>query len=37
MPREQPLGPEGGVAVLRGNLAPQGAVIKHTAVPIAAC
>jgi dihydroxy-acid dehydratase len=30
--REQPLGPEGGVAVLRGNLAPQGAVIKHTAV-----
>jgi dihydroxy-acid dehydratase len=31
-PRDQPLGPEGGVAVLRGNLAPQGAVIKHTAV-----
>jgi dihydroxyacid dehydratase/phosphogluconate dehydratase len=30
-PREQPLGPEGGVAVLRGNLAPRGAVIKHTA------
>jgi dihydroxy-acid dehydratase len=30
--REQPLGPEGGVAVLRGNLAPDGAVIKHTAV-----
>jgi dihydroxy-acid dehydratase len=29
--RERPLGPEGGVAVLRGNLAPQGAVIKHTA------
>ena len=29
--REQPLGPEGGVAVLRGNLAPRGAVIKHTA------
>jgi dihydroxy-acid dehydratase len=29
---ERPLGPEGGVAVLRGNLAPQGAVIKHTAV-----
>jgi dihydroxy-acid dehydratase len=29
--REQPLGPEGGVAVLRGNLAPDGAVIKHTA------
>jgi dihydroxy-acid dehydratase len=29
--RERPIGPEGGVAVLRGNLAPQGAVIKHTA------
>ncbi|HWJ55448.1 MAG TPA: dihydroxy-acid dehydratase, partial [Vicinamibacterales bacterium] len=26
-----PIGPEGGVAVLRGNLAPAGAVIKHTA------
>jgi dihydroxy-acid dehydratase len=31
-PREKPLGPEGGVAVLRGNLAPDGAVIKHTAM-----
>jgi len=30
--RERPIGPEGGVAVLHGNLAPQGAVIKHTAV-----
>ncbi len=30
-PRDRPLGPEGGVAVLRGNLAPNGAVIKHTA------
>jgi dihydroxy-acid dehydratase len=29
--RENPVGPEGGVAVLRGNLAPDGAVIKHTA------
>src|SRR4051812_48063162 len=29
--RDAPLGPEGGVAVLRGNLAPDGAVIKHTA------
>jgi len=29
--REAPLGPEGGLAVLRGNLAPGGAVIKHTA------
>jgi dihydroxy-acid dehydratase len=28
---DRPLGPEGGVAVLRGNLAPDGAVIKHTA------
>jgi dihydroxy-acid dehydratase len=31
-PRERALGPEGGVAVLRGNLAPDGAVIKHTAM-----
>jgi dihydroxy-acid dehydratase len=31
-PRNLPLGPEGGLAVLRGNLAPNGAVIKHTAV-----
>jgi dihydroxy-acid dehydratase len=31
-PRERPLGPEGGLAVLRGNLAPSGAVIKHTAM-----
>ena len=31
-PRERPLGPEGGLAVLRGNLAPDGAVIKHTAM-----
>jgi dihydroxy-acid dehydratase len=30
--REKPLNPEGGVAVLRGNLAPNGAVIKHTAM-----
>jgi dihydroxy-acid dehydratase len=30
--RERPLGAEGGVAVLRGNLAPDGAVIKHTAM-----
>jgi dihydroxy-acid dehydratase len=32
VPRERPLGPEGGVAVLRGNIAPDGAVIKHTAM-----
>jgi dihydroxy-acid dehydratase len=30
-PRERPLAAEGGVAVLRGNLAPGGAVIKHSA------
>ena len=30
-PLDRPLGAEGGVAVLRGNLAPDGAVIKHTA------
>ena len=29
--RENPLSHEGGVAVLRGNLAPRGAVIKQTA------
>ncbi|MEP6715270.1 MAG: IlvD/Edd family dehydratase [Terriglobia bacterium] len=27
----EPLSPEGGTVVLRGNLAPRGAVIKHTA------
>ncbi len=32
LPRDRPLSPEGGVAVLRGNLAPDGAVIKHTAM-----
>ncbi len=30
-PRERALYPEGGIAVLRGNLAPNGAVIKQTA------
>jgi len=30
-PFGQPLSPEGGIAVLRGNLAPGGAVIKHAA------
>jgi dihydroxy-acid dehydratase len=29
--RDRPLSPEGGLAVLRGNLAPDGAVIKHSA------
>jgi dihydroxy-acid dehydratase len=28
---ENPLQPEGGLAILRGNLAPDGAVIKHAA------
>ena len=30
-PLERALYPEGGIAVLRGNLAPNGAVIKQTA------
>lgn len=29
--RAQPVKPEGGVVVLKGNLCPQGAVIKHSA------
>lgn len=29
---QNPLRPEGGIAVLRGNLAPQGAVVKQSAV-----
>ena len=32
-PRSDPFGPDGGVAVLRGNLAPGGAVIKAFSVP----
>src|ERR1700694_4512027 len=31
-PLEQPLGPQGGIAILRGNLAPDGAVVKQTAI-----
>ena len=31
VPRDRPLSADGGLAVLRGNLAPHGAVIKHTA------
>lgn len=27
------IGTEGSIAILRGNLAPEGAVIKHTACP----
>jgi dihydroxy-acid dehydratase len=29
---DQPLAPDGGIVVLRGNLAPRGAVVKQTAV-----
>jgi dihydroxy-acid dehydratase len=32
-PFDRPLGADGTIAVLRGNLAPQGAVVKHSAVP----
>jgi dihydroxy-acid dehydratase len=32
-PRDDPFGPEGGIAVLRGNLAPRGAVVKYFSVP----
>ena len=32
-PASRPLGDKGSIAVLRGNLAPGGAVIKHTACP----
>ncbi|MGI6094800.1 MAG: dihydroxy-acid dehydratase [Lachnospiraceae bacterium] len=32
-PYEHALGTNGSIAVLRGNLAPEGAVIKHTACP----
>jgi dihydroxy-acid dehydratase len=31
-PLEAPLAPQGGIAVLRGNLAPRGAVVKQSAV-----
>jgi len=31
-PYERPLAPEGGIAVLFGNLAPEGAVVKQSAV-----
>ncbi len=31
LPRERPLSPEGGLVILRGNLAPEGAVIKVSA------
>lgn len=32
-PRAEPIGDKGAVAVLRGNLAPDGCVVKHSAVP----
>ncbi len=32
-PYDKALGTDGSIAVLRGNLAPEGAVIKHTACP----
>lgn len=30
---DEPIGTDGTIAILRGNLAPEGAVVKHTAVP----
>lgn len=33
LPYDKALGTDGSIAVLRGNLAPEGAVIKHTACP----
>lgn len=32
-PYDNPIGTDGSIAILRGNLAPEGAVIKHTACP----
>ena len=32
-PYDEPIGRDGSIAVLKGNLAPEGAVIKHTACP----
>ena len=32
-PKERAIGTDGSIAILRGNLAPEGAVIKHTACP----
>ena len=32
-PYDQAIGTDGSIAILRGNLAPEGAVIKHTACP----
>ncbi len=30
---DEPIGTDGTIAILRGNLAPEGSVVKHTAVP----
>jgi dihydroxy-acid dehydratase len=30
---EKPIGEDGTIAILKGNLAPEGAVVKHSAVP----
>ena len=32
-PYDKAIGTDGSIAILRGNLAPEGAVIKHTACP----
>lgn len=32
-PFDRPFGTDGSIAILKGNLAPDGAVVKHTAVP----
>ena len=32
-PFDHPIGSDGTVAILRGNLAPEGSVVKHSAVP----
>lgn len=32
-PATKPIGDKGAIAILEGNLAPQGAVVKHSAVP----
>ncbi len=33
LPVEKPIGENGAIAILEGNLAPKGAVVKHSAVP----
>ncbi len=32
-PFDEPIGSDGAIAILKGNLAPEGAVVKHSAVP----